>query len=99
VKTVDANVLRRVRENAVRPTAVSLEINGRFFGNLSQQRGVHGLIISKLASLHGDVHLEKYNATGHMLYNISDLFLNKESHYGEFVREFHFTLCKLHEIH
>jgi hypothetical protein len=28
-----------------------------------------------------------------MLYNISDLFLNKESHYGEFVREFHFTLC------
>jgi hypothetical protein len=27
------------------------------------------------------------------------LFLNKESHYGEFVREFHFTLCKLHEIH
>lgn len=30
---------------------------------------------------------------GHMLYNISNLFFNKDSHYGQPVYEFHFTLC------
>jgi hypothetical protein len=31
--------------------------------------------------------------TEHMLANIFDLFFNKESHYGELVREFRFILC------
>jgi hypothetical protein len=30
---------------------------------------------------------------GHKLYNISNLFSNKDSHYGQPVYEFHFTLC------
>jgi hypothetical protein len=33
----------------------------------------------------------KLNVTGHMLYDIFDLFFNKESHYGDLVREFRFT--------
>jgi hypothetical protein len=34
----------------------------------------------------------KLNVTGHMLYNIFDLFSNEESHYEELVREFRFAM-------
>jgi hypothetical protein len=44
-RTVPANVLRRVREKAVRPTAVSLEIEAGRFEHLLQLRGAYGLII------------------------------------------------------
>jgi hypothetical protein len=43
--TVDASMLRRVPENAVRPTTVCLEVDGDRFEHLLLLRGAHVLII------------------------------------------------------
>jgi hypothetical protein len=40
-----SNMLRRVRENAMRCTAVCLEVDGGRYRHLRQQRGTHDLIL------------------------------------------------------
>jgi hypothetical protein len=45
VRTVDADMLRRVRENIVRRIIICLEMDGGRFEHLLLLRGAHGLII------------------------------------------------------
>jgi hypothetical protein len=42
VTAVDANMLRRIRENVVRRTAVWIEMDGGRFEHLRQLRTAHG---------------------------------------------------------
>jgi hypothetical protein len=83
----------RVRENAVRRTAVCLEMDGGRFEHIVTMGRLWFDHLIAWAIWRWRVPW-KLNVTGHMLYNIFDLFFNKESHYGELVLKFHFIQDK-----